>query len=55
MHRDHFVYAPNQWETTLHCNVTSDWLGAYTKWADLYILIPTSLDDGMVARVDEMN
>ena len=30
--RDHFVNAPNQWETTLQCNVVSHWLGAYTKW-----------------------
>ena len=30
-HRDHIVYAPSQWETTLHCNVVSYWLGAYTK------------------------
>ena len=30
--RDHFVYVPSQWETTLHCNVVSHWLGAYTKW-----------------------
>ena len=30
VHRDHFVYAPSQWETTLHCNVVSHWLGAYT-------------------------
>ena len=29
---DHFVYAPSQWESTLHCNVASHWLGAYTKW-----------------------
>ena len=28
---DHFVCAPNQWETTLHCNVVSHWLDAYTK------------------------
>ena len=27
---DHFVYAPSQWETTLHCNVVSHWLGANT-------------------------
>ena len=26
--RDHFVYAPSQWEVTLQCNVTSHWLGA---------------------------
>ena len=31
--RDHFVYVPSQWETTLHCNVVSYWLGAYTKWS----------------------
>ena len=29
--RDHFVYVPSQWETTLHCNVVSHWLGAYTE------------------------
>ena len=28
--RDHFVYAPNQWETTLHCNVSHS-LDASTK------------------------
>ena len=32
-HRDHFVNAPSQWEMTLHCNVISHWLGAYTKWS----------------------
>ena len=29
--RDHFVYMPNQWEPTLHCNVISHWLGACKK------------------------
>ena len=29
--RDHSVHATNQSETTLHCNVVSRWLGAYTK------------------------
>ena len=33
VHRDHFVYAPSQWEMTLPCNVISHWLGAYTKWS----------------------
>ena len=33
--QDHFVYAPNQWETTLQCNVASHWLNAYTKWSML--------------------
>ena len=26
-------YAPNQWETTLQCNVVFHWLGAYTRWS----------------------
>ena len=30
--RDHFVYAPSQWEMMLHCNIVSHWLGTYTKW-----------------------
>ena len=29
--RDHFVYAPSQLETTLHCNVVSNWLSAYAE------------------------
>ena len=29
--RDHFVYVPSQWETTLQCNMVSHWLAAYTK------------------------
>ena len=32
----HFGYAPSQWETTLHWNAGSHWLGAYTKWSLLY-------------------
>ena len=31
--RIHSVHAPSQWETTLHCNVVSHWLGSYTKWS----------------------
>ena len=31
--RDYFVYVPCQWETTLHCNVVSHWLGSYIKWS----------------------
>ena len=31
--RDHFVNAPSQWGTTLHCNIISHCLGAYTKWS----------------------
>ena len=29
--RDHFVYAPKQWETTLHCNVVSHLAGRIHK------------------------
>ena len=37
--RYHFVYVPCQWETTLHCNIISHWLGAYTKWTlRMYVL-----------------
>ena len=28
-HRDQSSYAPSQWETSLHCNDGSHWLGAY--------------------------
>ena len=31
--RNHFMYVPSQWETPLHCNVVSHWLGAYTLWS----------------------
>ena len=27
------LHAPRQWQTALHCNVVSHWLGAYTKWS----------------------
>ena len=40
--RGRFVYASIQWETTLHCNVVSHWMGAYTKWFRLmhqYIIL----------------
>ena len=37
LYRDRFVYVLSQWETTLHCNIVSHWLGAYTKWSLLYI------------------
>ena len=31
--RDHFVYAPSQWDMTLQCNVISHWVDAFTKWS----------------------
>ena len=38
--RDDCVYVPSQWEMTLHCNVISHWLGAYTKSSLDYIHMP---------------
>ena len=29
---DHFVYAPNQWEIMLQCNIISHWL-MHTQWS----------------------
>ena len=31
--RGHFVNAPSQCQSTLHCNIASHWLGAYPKWS----------------------
>ena len=30
--RDQSRYVPSQWETSLHCNDVSHWLGAYLEW-----------------------
>ena len=38
-YRDRCVYAPSQWETTLHCNVLSHWLGAYMYEAGMILCI----------------
>ena len=32
------VYAPSQWETSLHCNNVSHWLGAYLYWSPYHEL-----------------
>ena len=31
--RDQSSYAPSQWESSLHCNNISHWLGAYLDWS----------------------
>ena len=36
--REHFVYAPSQWETVLQCNAVSHWLGAYAEWSLILVL-----------------
>ena len=33
MTREHFVNVPSQWETMLHHNSFSHWLGTYKKWS----------------------
>ena len=43
-----FVYALSQWDTTLHCNVVSHWLGAYTKWCLHFLLFAILL--GLTAQ-----
>ena len=34
-HIDHYVHAPSQRQTMLHCNVVFHWLGSYTKWSPM--------------------
>ena len=46
--RDHFVCASSQWETTLHCNVVSHWLGVYTKWSLNLAVYPIKYADSFV-------
>ena len=38
--RVHFVYAPSQWKTTLHCNIVSHWRGVYIKWSLIMVQFP---------------
>ena len=33
MSRDQSTCVPNQWQTLLHCNDISHWLGAYLDWS----------------------
>ena len=41
--RDHFVDVPSQWETALHCNAVSHWLGAYIESSLLVMYICVQL------------
>ena len=34
--RDQSMYAPSQWEMSLHCNDISHWLGAYLDWSLIF-------------------
>ena len=47
--RDHFVYAPSQWGTTLHCSVVSHWLGAYTKYDPYELYITPAIKSGVIS------
>ena len=49
---DHFAYAPTQWETTLHCNVVSHWLGTCTEQSlvlRIFNRLETTLHDTIIA------
>ena len=50
--RDHFVYAPSQWEMRLQCNVVSHWPSAYTKWS---LIMMTSLHGNHWSSVDSIH
>ena len=40
--RDQSRYAPSQWETSVHCNNVSHWLGAYLDWSlPIHAVIPS--------------
>ena len=43
--RDLFVNVPNQWETMLHFNIVSLWLGAVTKWSLIMKLWGCGIND----------
>ena len=47
----HYVYVPSQWETMLHCNVVSHWLGAYTEWSLLFNKQKWELTDKLDASI----
>ena len=49
--RDHFVYVPSHWETTLHCNVVSHWLGAYIKLSPLLYIIATCMSHSWISII----
>ena len=53
IYRDYVVYAPSQWQTTLHCNVISHWPGACTE-ESLYSthLIQSSTFVSITGRID---
>ena len=53
--RNHFVYVPSQWETTLHCNVVSHWLGAYTKWSMLFRIVSKGLCKNWTEEIETFN
>ena len=46
--RDLSVDAPSQWETMLHWNIVSYWLGAYAKWSLRYYTETTIYEQHMM-------
>ena len=57
MSRDHFVHAPSQWETMLHCNVVSHWLGSHKKWSldEIYFLCSFTVATEILRTRQELN
>ena len=52
--RDHYVHAPSQWETMLHCNIVYYWLGTYTKWSQGFSFWRNSLMTDSLSFVVEI-
>ena len=54
--RDHFVDVPSQWETALHCNAVSHWLGAYIESSlpVIYILVYSFIASKSPVRTVDM-
>ena len=48
--RNLFAYAPSQWETTLHCNTVSHWLGTYKAWVWVSYILGSAIE-GLVKYV----
>ena len=54
MSKDHFAYAPSQWETSSQCYIVSHWLCEYTVWSlyKLYIFAAQIQEKSMLPQYD---
>ena len=53
--RDQSRYAPNQWETSLHCNDVSHWLGVYLDWSLVSCLFSSPKYTSLVKKLRELS